>query len=102
MKEAVEYFYEMIDYGFHPDAAVYTCLMTGYGNDKRMDKVYELLKEMKEKGCPLDGKTYNALNKLMTGQRMPGDVVRIYKKMIQNGIEPLICDHEILLSNKKL
>jgi pentatricopeptide repeat protein len=102
MKEAVEYFYEMIDYGFHPDAAVYTCLMTGYGNDKRMDKVYELLKEMKEKGCPLDGKTYNALNKLMTGQRMPGDVVRIYKKMIQNGIEPLIYDHEILLSNKKL
>jgi hypothetical protein len=28
--------------------------------------------------------------------------VRIYKKMIQNGIEPLIYDHEILLSNKKL
>jgi pentatricopeptide repeat protein len=92
----------MVGFGFHPDAVVYTCLMTGYGNDKRMDKVYELLKEMKEKGCPLDGKTYNALNKLMTGQRMPGDVVRIYKKMIQNGIEPLIYDHEILLSNKKL
>jgi hypothetical protein len=38
----------------------------------------------------------------MTGQRMPSDAVRIYKKMIQNGIEPLIYDHEILLSNKKL
>jgi pentatricopeptide repeat protein len=50
MKEAVGYFYEMVGFGFHPDAVVYTCLMTGYGNDKRMDKVYELLKEMKEKG----------------------------------------------------
>ncbi|THG06651.1 hypothetical protein TEA_005274 [Camellia sinensis var. sinensis] len=49
MREAVEYFEDMLDYGYKPDAAVYTCLITGFGNQKKMDKVYGLLKEMKEK-----------------------------------------------------
>ncbi|KAJ6879895.1 hypothetical protein NC652_033277 [Populus alba x Populus x berolinensis] len=35
-----------------------------------MDMVYELLKEMKEKGCPPDGKTYNALIKISSLWRL--------------------------------
>ena len=57
--------------------------------------VYELLKEMKEKGCPPDGKTYNALIKLMTSQRMPDDA----KKMIQNGIEPSIHSYNMIMKS---
>ncbi|KAF6137373.1 hypothetical protein GIB67_036410 [Kingdonia uniflora] len=58
------------------------------GNQRKMDKVYELLKEMKEKGSSPDGRTYNALIKLTINTRMSDDAVRIYKKMIQSGFEP--------------
>ncbi|KAK4384218.1 Pentatricopeptide repeat-containing protein, mitochondrial [Sesamum angolense] len=73
LKEAVEYLDGMLTCGYEPDAAVYTCLMTGFGNQKKMDMVYRLLNEMKEKGCPPDGRMYNALLKMMANRHLPDD-----------------------------
>ncbi|GAB4841768.1 hypothetical protein Ancab_022490 [Ancistrocladus abbreviatus] len=75
-------FDEMTNLSCEPDAAAYTCLITGFGNQRKMDKVYGLLKEMKEKGCSPYARTDNALIKLLTNRRMPDDAVRIYQKMI--------------------
>ncbi|EYU20479.1 hypothetical protein MIMGU_mgv1a025024mg [Erythranthe guttata] len=66
----------MVDSGCGPDAAVYTCLMTGFANQKNMDIVYRLLNEMKEKNCQPDGRLYNALIKMMVNRRMPYFVAR--------------------------
>ncbi|KAJ1392231.1 Tetratricopeptide-like helical domain superfamily [Sesbania bispinosa] len=49
---------------------------------KIMDMVYNLPKEMRQRGCPPGGRTFNALIKLMTSQHMLDDAMRIYKKMI--------------------
>ncbi|KAK4381986.1 Pentatricopeptide repeat-containing protein, mitochondrial [Sesamum angolense] len=83
LKEAVEYLDDMLTCGYEPDAAVYTCLMTGFGNQKKMDMVYRLLNEMKEKGCPPDGRMYNALLKMMANRHLPEDA-----EMKRNGCCP--------------
>ncbi|CAI9114122.1 OLC1v1014772C1 [Oldenlandia corymbosa var. corymbosa] len=97
LREAADYFDEMMKSGCEPDAGVYTCLLTGYGNEKKMDKVYGLLKDMKDKGYPPDAQLFNALIKLMTNRRMPDDAVRIYKKMINTGIEPTIHTYNMMM-----
>ncbi|KAJ6873346.1 hypothetical protein NC651_032275 [Populus alba x Populus x berolinensis] len=52
----------------------HVCLTSGMGIIRGWHMVYELLKGDERKGaCPPDGKTYNALIKLMTSQRMPDD-----------------------------
>ncbi|KAK7412476.1 hypothetical protein VNO78_03940 [Psophocarpus tetragonolobus] len=68
MGEAIEYFDEMVDHGCQPDAALYMCLIAGFGRQKKMDMVHNPLKEMMKKGCPPDGRTYNALIKLTVSQ----------------------------------
>ncbi|KAK4384424.1 Pentatricopeptide repeat-containing protein, mitochondrial [Sesamum angolense] len=99
LKEAVEYLDGMLTCGYEPDAAVYTCLMTGFGNQKKMDMVYRLLNEMKEKGCPPDGRMYNALLKMMANRHLPDDAVKIYKKMIQSGVEPSIHTYNMIMKS---
>ncbi|CAI0431635.1 unnamed protein product [Linum tenue] len=100
MEEAVDYLDEMVDSGCQPDAAIYTCLISGFGNQNKMDIVFELLNEMKENGCcSPDGQTYNALIKLMTQRRLPDDAVKVYKKMIQNGMEPTIHTYNMIMKS---
>jgi len=82
-----------------PDAAVYTCLITGFGTQKKLVTVYELLKEMQEKGHPPDGKTYNALIKLMANQKISEHATRIYNKLIQNNIEPSIHTFNMIMKS---
>jgi pentatricopeptide repeat protein len=41
-------------------------------------------------GCPQDGRTYNALIKLLTNRKMSDDAAKIYK-MIKKVLEPTIC-----------
>ncbi|KAK4381984.1 Pentatricopeptide repeat-containing protein, mitochondrial [Sesamum angolense] len=54
-----------------------------FGNQKKMDMVYRLLNEMKEKGCPPDGRMYNALLKMMANRHLPDDA-----EMKRNGCCP--------------
>ncbi|PIA39266.1 hypothetical protein AQUCO_02600006v1 [Aquilegia coerulea] len=84
MELAVEYFDEMFDVGWYPDPAVYTCLMIGFGNQKMMDKVYQLLKEMK-----------SVLIKLMTNWQMPDDApnIRTYNMMMKSYFQ--VKNHEM-------
>ncbi|KAM1700520.1 hypothetical protein TB2_030991 [Malus domestica] len=90
----------MQESGCQLDDVVYTCLIAGFGNQKKMETIYELLKEMKENGCTHDGRTYNALIKVMIRQqRMPNDAMQIYKKMIQNGIEPSIYTYNMIMKS---
>ncbi|KAL4349951.1 hypothetical protein S245_032828 [Arachis hypogaea] len=87
------------DRGCQPDAALYTCLITGFGRQRRMDLISDLLKTMRKRGCPPDGKTYNALIKVMTSQHMPDDAMRIYKMMIQSGIKPTIHTYNMIMKS---
>ncbi|KAF4363768.1 hypothetical protein F8388_000433 [Cannabis sativa] len=86
MREAVEYFDDLIESGNQPDTAVYTCLITGFGNLKNMDMVYELLKRDRErKVAHLMEDSTNALIKLMTSRKMPDEAVGVYKRMGKSG-----------------
>jgi pentatricopeptide repeat protein len=85
MEEASKFFAEMQEHGFPLDAAVYTCMITGYGNTKKLDKAYVLLQEMKEKGIPHDWRAYNALIKVMAILQKPDEATKLYEKMIQCG-----------------
>ncbi|KAM1068170.1 hypothetical protein ACFX2A_000163 [Malus domestica] len=67
----------MQESGCQLDAVVYSCLITGFGNQNKMETVYGLLKDMKEND----------------------DVVRIYKKMIQNGIKPSIHIYNMIMKS---
>ncbi|KAJ8900416.1 hypothetical protein K2173_025193 [Erythroxylum novogranatense] len=54
MEYAIDCFDEMVDFGCVLDAPVYTCLITGFENQKSVAMIQELLKKMKEIVCPLD------------------------------------------------
>ncbi|KAI6674541.1 hypothetical protein NL676_002447 [Syzygium grande] len=102
--DAIKLFEVMKAKGPSPNVRSYTIMVRdfckqGFGNQKRMDMVFRLLKEMKEKGCPPVGRTYNALIKLMTSRKMPDDAVRIYKKMVQSGIEPTIHTYNMMMKS---
>ncbi|PIN03143.1 hypothetical protein CDL12_24335 [Handroanthus impetiginosus] len=76
MNEAITYLEEMLNAGCEPDAAVYTYLMTGFAKQNKMDMVYRLLKEMKEKST-----------------------AKIYKKMIQSGFQPSIHTYNMIMKS---
>ncbi|VVB06629.1 unnamed protein product [Arabis nemorensis] len=66
----------MVDSGLQPDDAVFTRLIMDFGIQKKLDTVYELLKEMQEKGHPPMGKRTN------------GDhATRIYNKMSHKNLQ---------------
>ncbi|EYU34833.1 hypothetical protein MIMGU_mgv1a022327mg [Erythranthe guttata] len=89
LKEAIDYFDEMVDSGCGPDAAVYTCLMTGFANQKKMNI----------KNCQPDGRLYNALIKMMVNRRMPDEAVKIYKKMVQSGFRASVHTYNMIMKS---
>ncbi|KAF8392658.1 hypothetical protein HHK36_023007 [Tetracentron sinense] len=67
--------------GLSPNVRSYIILIR-----KKDGKVYGVLKEMKEKGCPFDGRNYNALIKLLTNQQ--DDVFG--RKCVERGVALMI------------
>ncbi|KAM2728717.1 hypothetical protein EV1_000176 [Malus domestica] len=78
---------EMVDKGFKHDIVAHNTMLRGLLRGHKRKKVALLM-------------GYNVLIKVMTRQqRMPDDVVRIYKKMIQNGIKPSIHIYNMIMKS---
>ncbi|OMO95861.1 hypothetical protein CCACVL1_05212 [Corchorus capsularis] len=106
-KKAVGIFELMKKYKYKVGVDTINCLLDSLGRvklAKEAQTLFEklrdrLLREMQEKGCPPDGRTYNALIKLLTGQRMPHDAMRVYEKMIQEGVQPTIHTFNMIIKS---
>ncbi|TQE10094.1 hypothetical protein C1H46_004264 [Malus baccata] len=103
---------EMVDKGFKHDIVAHNTMLGGLLRGHKRSDAIKLFKVMKAKGPSPNVRRcsvliqdffallmgYNALIKVMTRQqRMPDDAVRIYKKMIQNGIKPSIHIYNMIM-----
>jgi len=94
-------------YGFRPNAAVYTCLMTTCITNGRMDLALDLRRRMLQEGTKLDEKTYSTLIRgALRGNNVEQCVSLIHAALDQGGSrfvdEELVQGTLVLIQRRRL
>jgi len=94
-------------YGFRPNAAVYTCLMTTCITNGRMDLALDLRRRMLQEGTKLDEKTYSTLIRgALRGNNVEQCVSLIHAALDQGGSrfvdEELVQSTLVLIQRRRL
>jgi pentatricopeptide repeat protein len=87
---SVRVFREMRDLGCKPNVVTYNTIIKLYCENGRYKNAYELLDRMHDSGCVTDVITYNCIFRSL---EKPREILRLFDRMIESGVQPRIYGH---------